>query len=203
MNLTIINQIFTLFIILFSLMVFSQNNTKPVYIYLDNQEVSKEQYKQLDVRKFYTKEIEKDTAVIRNIYLHKIIGKLDSVQHVQINMFLQKIIGANFSVKKKTLIHLYNKNGDQLHNDAKYKKHWQWIRRNSDNHQAFLIGTKNSQIIKDVENHTYLDSYNLLHKLFFKKSDFEINHLLIKPDGKIYIYYGIDNILTILDWSVD
>ena len=36
-----------------------------------------------------------------------------------------------------------------------------------------------------------------------KSSAFEINHLLIKPDGEIYIYYGLTNILDVLDWSVD
>lgn len=184
-------------------MAFSQSNKKPVYFYFDNQEISKKEFEKLDERKIFIKEIEKDTAIIRNVYLHKNIGKLDSVQHYQINMFLQKIVGEDFSVQKKTMIHLYNKNDAKLYKDSKFKKYWKWIKNNSDRYQAFLIGTKDSQIEEDKKNHIYLDSHNLLKNIFFKNSDFEINHLLIKPNGEIYIYYGLNDILNVLDWSVD
>ena len=101
------------------------------------------------------------------------------------------------------MIHLYRKKDDKIYEDSKFKKYWRWIKNNSQRYQAFLIGSKDSQIEEDNEQHIYLDNYNLLESLFFKSSAFEINHLLIKPDGEIYIYYGLTNILDVLDWSVD
>jgi hypothetical protein len=196
-------QISILFILFFNLLTFGQKIQKLTYFYFENQQISKQHFEELDSRKIFIKEIENDTSIIKNIHLHKNLAKLDSVQHSQINTFLKKIIGNDFKVNKKTMIHLYRKKDDKIYEDSKFKKYWRWIKNNSQRYQAFLIGSKDSQIEEDNEQHIYLDNYNLLESLFFKSSAFEINHLLIKPDGEIYIYYGLTNILDVLDWSVD
>jgi len=196
-------QIPILFILLFNLITFGQKKQKLTYFYFENQQISRQQFEELDSRKVFIKETENDTSIIKNIHLHKNLAKLDSVQHSQINTFLKKIIGNDFKVNKKTMIHLYKKKDDKIYEDSKFKKYWRWIKNNSQRYQAFLIGSKDSQIEEDNEQHIYLDNYNLLESLFFKSSAFEINHLLIKPDGEIYIYYGLTNILDVLDWSVD
>ena len=196
-------QIPILFILLFNLITFGQKKQKLTYFYFENQQISRQQFEELDSRKVFIKETENDTSIIKNIHLHKNLAKLDSVQHSQINTFLKKIIGDDFKVNKQTMIHLYRKKDDKIYEDSKFKKYWRWIKNNSQRYQAFLIGSKDSQIEEDNEQHIYLDNYNLLESLFFKSSAFEINHLLIKPDGEIYIYYGLTNILDVLDWSVD
>ena len=196
-------QISILFILFFNLLTFGQKIQKLTYFYFENQQISKQHFEELDSRKIFIKEIENDTSIIKNIHLHKNLAKLDSVQHSQINTFLKKIIGNDYKVNKKTMIHLYRKKDDKIYEDSKFKKYWRWIKNNSQRYQAFLIGSKDSQIEEDNEQHIYLDNYNLLESLFFKSSAFEINHLLIKPDGEIYIYYGLTNILDVLDWSVD
>ena len=196
-------QIPILFILLFNLITFGQKKQKLTYFYFENQQISRQQFEELDSRKVFIKETENDTSIIKNIHLHKKLAKLDSVQHSQVNTFLKKIIGDDFEVNKKTMIHLYNKKDEKIYEDSKFKKYWRWIKNNSQRYQAFLIGSKDSQIEEDNEQHIYLDNYNLLESLFFKSSAFEINHLLIKPDGEIYIYYGLTNILDVLDWSVD
>ena len=196
-------QISILFILFFNLLTFGQKIQKLTYFYFENQQISKQHFEELDSRKIFIKEIENDTSIIKNIHLHKNLAKLDSVQHSQINTFLKKIIGNDFKVNKKTMIHLYRKKDDKIYEDSKFKKYWRWIKNNSQRYQAFLIGSKDSQIEEDKGRHIYLDNYNLLENLFFKSSDFEMNHLLIKPDGEIYIYYGLTNILNVLDWSVD
>ncbi len=184
-------------------MIYGQQNKKPTYFYFENQKISKKQFKQLDKRKVFIKEIENDTALIKTSFLHRKKAKLDSVSHTQINTFLNKITGSNFNIENKTMIHLYRKNTKELYKDSKHKKYWQWIKHNSHRYQAYLIGTKMSGIQEDKANHIYLDNYDLLENLFFKDSDFEINHLLIKPNREIYVYFGLTDILNVLDWSVD
>lgn len=190
-------------IFLISISCFSQNFSKKTYYFFQNNEITKAEFESLDDRRIYKRKTENDSSIIENVFLHKNIGKLDSIQHHQISMFLTKIIGSEFNQEKKTMIHLYHKNNKNIYKNSKYKKYWKWIKNNSNSYQSFLIGTKNSQIEPNKKNHIYLDQYNLLEKLFFQSSDFKINHLLIKPNGEIYIYFGLDDILKVLDWSVD
>lgn len=192
-----------LLLLLFSFVGFSQAQDKSTYFYFENQEIEKKQFKKLDERKTYRKKVVTDTAIYIKAYQHKKIGRLDSVQHAQINLFLEKIIGKKFNPNKKNMIHLYNKNDDNIHRDGNFKQYWRWISRNGNQYNSYLIGTKASEIDKDEKNHIYKDSYDLLRNFFFKDSHFEINHLLIKPSGEVYIFYGMEDILAVLDWSVD
>ncbi|GAA4901271.1 hypothetical protein GCM10023311_28700 [Flaviramulus aquimarinus] len=193
----------TTLIFLISIICFSQNSNKKTYYYFQNNEITKADFKSFDDRKIYTRKIENDSSIVKNIYLHKNTGKLDSVQHQQITMFLTKIIGSEFDQGKKTMIHLYRGNDKKIYKDSKHKKYWKWVKNNSNRYQSFLIGSKGLQIESNKEKHIYLDEYNLLEKLFFQNSNFKINHLLIKPNGKIYIYFGLDDILYALDLSLD
>ena len=193
---------FTTLMFLITISCFCQKNNKKTYHYFQNSEISKTDFKSIDIRKIYTRKIENDTSIIKNAYLHKNIGKLDSIHFRQITMFLSKIIGSEFSEEKKTMIHLYRENDKNIYKDSKYKRYWNWIKNNSNQSQSFLIGTKDSKIEPDKNNHIYLDQYNLIEKLFFQNSDFKINHLLIKPNGEVYIYFGMNDILDVLDWSV-
>ena len=188
---------------LISIVSFSQNSNKKTVYYFQNNEISEKEYEAFDARKIYTTTNATDSSQIKTIYLHKNNGKLDSIQLQQIRMFLTKIIGSDFNQEKRTMIHLYSKNGKSVHDDSKNKKYWKWIKKNSNRYQSFLIGTKDSQIEPNKKNQIYLDQYNLLEKLFFKSSNFNINHLFIKPNGDLYIYFGIDDISRVLDWSVD
>lgn len=192
-----------LLIFLISITCFGQNFNKKTLYYFQNNQITKAEFESLDNRKVYTKTIENDSSIIENKYLHKNVGKLDSIQFHQIAMFLKKIIGSEYNQENKTMIHLYSNNDENIHKDSKYKKYWKWIKNNSNRYQSFLIGTKESQIKPNEKNHIYLDEYNLIEKLFFQSSDFKINHLLIKPNGEIYIYFGLNDILQVLDWSVD
>ncbi|PWH84276.1 hypothetical protein DIS18_07000 [Algibacter marinivivus] len=196
-------QAIRILIIFITLVSYSQQNKKPIYFYFENKKISKKQFKSLAKKKVIIKTIENDTAIIKSSYLRKKITKIDSVSHTQINTFLKKIIGKDFNIENKTMIHLYRKNNNKINKDSEYKKYWQWIKRNSHKYQAYLVGTKTSGIEEDKANHIYLDNYNLLENLFFKDSDYEINHLLIKPNREVYIYFGLTDILGVLDSSVD
>lgn len=196
-------KFFFIIITLVSVNSYSQFLDKPHRYFFQNTEVSKTEFESYKSSKTYTRKVEDDAAITETLYLHKNIGKLDSLQHQQVTMFLSKIIGSDYKANKKTMIHLYRKEGTQIKKDSKQKKYWKWIKSNSKEYQSFLIGTKNSRINPEPENHIYYDSYDLLEKLFFKNSDFEINHLLIKPNGDLYIYFGLDDILNVLDWSTE
>lgn len=181
---------------------YSQNAKKVIYLDYDNKVLNKEQYDSFDERVIYTKKTENDTAVIHKVFLRKKVAKLDSIQHYQINMYLEKLIGKDFKSNKNTMIHLYNQNDEKIVNDANHKSYWNYIKKNSKKYQTFLIGTKYSELKNDPKKPIYLDSKDIFKNIFFKDSEFAINHLFIKPNGDIYIYYGIDDILYVLDLSV-
>ncbi|MDT0295066.1 hypothetical protein ACFQ3R_05270 [Mesonia ostreae] len=196
-------QSISLLFLLFNFVAFSQSQGKPTYFYLENQEIDKDQFLKLDERKTYHKEVVTDTAIFVKAYQHKNIGHLDSLQHNQINLLLKKNIGEKYNSDKKNMIHLYSKNDDKIQEDAQFKKYWRWISMNRRNYQSYLMGTKNSEIKADEKNNIYVDSYDILRKLFFKDSDFDLNHLLIKPSGEVYVFFGMDNILSVLGYAAD
>jgi len=184
-------------------MTFTANSQTKKIIYLYNKlPITEAEFKSLDERKSYTKVMENDTAIIKSSYPHKVIGKLDSLQHVQINTYLEKIIGKDFDKNKMTIIHLYDQNNEKIANDANHKSYWNYIKKNSKKYQTFLIGTKDSELQNDPKKSIYLDFEDIFKNIFFKDSEFALNHLFIKPNGDIYIYYGIDDILYVLDLSV-
>lgn len=193
-----------LFALFFSQILISQNSKEVIYVNSNNQQISQKELNLLKETKKYVflQEVENDTLLLKRVFVRKNYGELDSLQHEQIKMFLAKIIGSNFDGGKDIMIHLYTQKGKNVQKDKKHEKYWKWIEKNKDDHQAYLFGTKDSGITPDKENHMYIDTYNLLHNLFFTKSPFKINHLYIKPNGEIYIYYGGEDILGILDWSV-
>ncbi|HET8810579.1 MAG TPA: hypothetical protein VFM65_10000 [Flavobacteriaceae bacterium] len=195
-------RIFTILFAFFIQFAVCQNSKNVVYVDENNQQMTEDDFESLDERKFYFKIFENDTLTVKKVYPHRKIGALDSIQLQQFKTFLVKTLGNDFNENKKTMIHLYSKN-DHIKKDSNYKRYWTWIEDNSDRYQAFLIGTKNSNIKADKENHIYVDSYGLITHLFFRESDFDINHLLLKPNGAIYIYFGKEDILGVLDWSVD
>ncbi|WP_452225044.1 hypothetical protein [Lacinutrix chionoecetis] len=196
-------NILTIFLILLlSQSALGQKQKNVIYIDSNNEIITLNEFQSIDKRKIYTSEVKNDTAVITTVHLRKNIGKLDSLEHQQVRMLLSKIIGTEIDENKNIMIHLYSKKDKQIIKDKKYKKYWKWINNNSGLYQSFLIGTKNSGITTNRKKQIFVDDYNLLKKLFFSSSNFEINHLFIKPNGEIYIYYGGEDILDILDWSV-
>ncbi|MFV9550076.1 hypothetical protein [Algibacter sp. PT7-4] len=197
------NKAFIIFIFISINSIFGQNSDKEVYYYFEDEKISKSYFETLNKEKIYTKKIENDSIIIQNIYLRKKVKTLDSVKLQQVKMLLTKIIGSDYSPEIKTMIHLYSKNNKKIFEDTKRKHYWRWIKRNSKRYQSFLIATKDFGIITDKKNHIYSDEYNLLENLFFNKSNFKINHLLIKPNGTVYIYFGMNDISSALDWSID
>jgi hypothetical protein len=196
------NQNIALLIALISITSYGQNLNKKSRFYFQNNEITKTEFETIDNRKTYTIRTTNDSLTSKTKYLHKNISKLDSIQLRQITMYLKKIIGFEFEQGKNTMIHLYRKNDINVYEDSKHKKYWNWIKK-SKKYQSFLIGTKNSKIKMVNQNHIYIDQLNLIERLFFQTSHFEINHLLIKPTGEIYIYFGMNDILRVLDWSID
>jgi len=180
--------------------VFSQNKRETIYLDQYDFKISKKQFNSINKKEVYIKKIENDTLITKKIIYRKNIGTLKPKQHEQINQILFKIIGSSFDLKKNTMIHFYNKNSKALKKDLKNRSYWSWIRTNSHRIQAFLIASKESEIIKG--KHIFFDTSDLLRKVFFSNNEFNINHLYIKPNGDILIFYGDDDILKILDSSI-
>lgn len=203
------NLFLALFILVFTVPSFSQSKKEIVkqqsnklqYIDSSKQRVSLNSYKN-ENNDLLVKEIDTDSGIVRQVLHHKKNIVLDSIDYQQVKNILFKIIGSGFDEKKYTMLHFYNKNNSKLKKDIDYKRYWKWIRKNSDHYQAFLIGTKDSHIQSNKNENVFLDSYDFFKNAFFSNSISDLNHLFIKPNGEIYIYYGIEDILSALDWSV-
>lgn len=195
------NILFTLFFISLSNSLLSQNSKKIIYLNTDNIEITKKQYNTAHKKTTFNVETENDTVIIKKLYSRKNFVKLDSIYLNQIKGFLTKVSGAEFDKNKNTIIHLYRENNN-IRKDIKYKKYWNYIKKHSNKYQSFLIGSKESGIKQDIKHHIYLDEKDFLNYLFFENSIFEINHLFIKPNGETFIFFGVDDILMVLDWSV-
>lgn len=191
-----------LFFLLISSIAFGQKK-KTYYLNEENDKISKSEYRQLNDKNLIFQEAKNDTANFKVASLKKYVAKLDSLQLKQVQSYLKKLIGSDFDSTKKTMIHLYRKNGKKINEDASYNKYWSWIKTNSKKYQAFLIGNQYSAVNENKENHILYDSENFFETIFFNKSVFEINHILIKPSGDIYVFYGRDDILYVLDSAVD
>ncbi|TQD39787.1 hypothetical protein [Haloflavibacter putidus] len=197
------NRFYLMFVFLFIVAKsFAQEKKEIFYLVSEKQILTEQTYKTLDQRKIFTKTVENDSTIVTEIFPRKNTAQLDSTQHQQIKMFLSKIIGKDYNPEKNTMLHLYSDNTEKVKNDLKHKKYWRYIRKNKRKIQAFLIGTKNSGIQANPKKHLYHDPYNLLHNLFFKDSEFKMNHLCIKPNGEVLIFYGLESNLHALDWSV-
>ncbi len=191
-----------IFSLLFFIAGFGQEKKKIRYMVPDQQVLSEKVYKSLDQRKIFTKTVENDSTIVTEIYPRKNTAQLDSTQHQQLKMFLSKIIGEDYDPEKNTMLHLYSEKTEKINKDIEDKRYWRYIKKNKRKFQSFLISTKNSGIQANPKKHLYHDPYNLLQNLFFKDSEFKMNHLCIKPNGEVHIFYGLESNLHALDWSV-
>ncbi|GEM_PF-1006043 len=193
---------FVAIFILLTHISFSQSSNKKELYYFQGEELTEIQFRKMSSTKVFVKKVENDSLIINNIFPRKNIVKLSSTQLEQVHSLLSKIIGAEFDNQKKIMIHLYCTD-EKVYNDASYKRYWNWVKKNSDRYQSYLLGTKNSGIQQAKSEKIYMDDYNLLWNLFFRESDYDLNHLLLKPDGEVYVYFGLEDILNVLDWSVE
>ena len=193
----------TLAFYLLSFASLSQNQNKKIYYFFDDNPISKTAFDLLNKNKTYWLETKNDSSIIKKSYLHEKIFQLDSTEIKKMRIVLNKIIGSNFNPKLKTMIHVFKEKDKSFSKSLNNKKYFEYVNNHFDKYQYYFIGTKDSQIVPDDKNHTYIDYDNLLEKLFFQNSPFKINHLLFKPDGLVYLYFGLEDTLLVLDMAVD
>lgn len=183
--------------------VSSQINRKHIYLDENNDKISLEEFTSIDKTNCYIKKVQNDSLVMHKVINRIITKRLDSIQNQQINNLLEQIIGKKFNREKFTMIHYYDNNDSVLKKSKENKEYWRWVKRNSKQYQSFLIGSKNSGVNKNIKQHLYIDYNNRIKNIFLYNSDFTINHIYIKPNRGYKIYFGDDDILKILDFSVD
>lgn len=174
-----------------------------IYISQDSKKISKSEFYALDDSKIRVVINNVVAPPLKTAYSPRNVGMLDSIQASQIGIYLQKIIGSDYNKTKTTLIHLYQKNDEQIKDASESKEYWSHYKNKKDKYQAFLLGGKNSGVVKNQKKHIHVDEHNLIGNLFFKTSNYNINHLIIKPSGEIYTFYGTSDLLYILDYSTD
>jgi len=180
----------------------SQSKKNTIYIDQNNKVIPYEEFKSFNKKHIYVKDFVNDTIKAKQVFFRKNLGSLNTKQHQEVIEILTNLIGSYYDPNKNTMIHYYAKDGEAVLKGLYNKKHWSWIQKNSKKYQSFMIGSKNSGIPKNNKVHIFIDSQDFFNKLFFSKSDFEVNHIFIKPNGEIIVFYGDDDILMILDWSV-
>lgn len=177
-----------------------QTYIKTIYHNEYGEEITSEESAEANPYQYYLKVVETETYIIKTLQSRKHEVQFDSIQFVQLKLFLKKITGEGFDERKNTMIHLYRT--DDLKNDDQNKAYWNWVHEHSESLQSFLVGTKNSGITAKPKKQVYLDEYDMLDKLFFKGSDYDLNHLYIQPNGTIFFFYGMDDISAALDSSL-
>ena len=193
-------KIFIIILLISFTNIYSQK--KKLYFDNYNNEISFKRFEELKEKNIEIQWAENDTILIQKIFYKQKVVKLDSIQLKQVQQFLSKIIGEDYTYEKRTVIHLFDSPNNVFKKSINYKKYWNYIRRNRKKLQSFIIGTKNSGIQKNKNFYVFLDQYDMLRKLFIPDSMFEINHIFIEPNGINKIFYGYDDILTMLDFSI-
>jgi hypothetical protein len=181
---------------------FSQDNRRTRYVNQNDEEITKAQFDSVNRREVYLKKYKSDTLITHKFIYRKNYGELNTIQQKQINQLLTNILGDNFDNNKFTIIHLFDENDKALKKGIKNKKYWNWIERNSNKFQAYLIVSEALGIKKNEKKQLYIDVANKIKSVFFHNSEFKINHVFIQPNGEITVFYGNDDILYVLDSSV-
>lgn len=179
---------------------FGQSEKQVVFMDSNGKIIASRDIKRADSNRQFLRVIENDTAIIKILQPRKHEIILNVLQFTQLKMLLKKIIGNSYDERKNTMIHLYRK--ADTNEDENYSQYWNYIALHSDKLQAYLIGTKNSGIKRNFDKNIYIDTYDMLNNMFFKDSPYDLNHIYIGSNGEISYFYGLEDILWILDWSI-
>lgn len=194
------------FYLLIILIITIKSNSQSVqkHIYLDNynNKLTSEKFNELRTKNVtIQKTHKKDISIQKILYKQKVV-ELDSIQLNQIQQLLEKMTNNSFSETKNTMIHIFESNNEIYSQSIENKRYWRWIKTNRKRTQAFLIGSRDSNIVTNSKKNTYVDELDILKKIFFTDSRFKINHIYLEPNGTVKVFYGYDDILKILDYSV-
>ncbi|WP_417857485.1 hypothetical protein [Xanthomarina gelatinilytica] len=179
---------------------FGQNASKKVkYADANGVYISEKKFNECLNAGYPIKTIEEDEITVHFLSQNFIEGKFTQTENEQVRLMINKIVGYDIDRNKAMSIHLYKKNDKKLKHDIKYKRYWRWIKKNPNRIEGILIGYKDSGIVPNPEKHVYVDSYNFFYNTFFKKTELDYNHVVIKPDGTYKLYHGNYDILGVLD----
>lgn len=193
----LITFLFTCFV---STNVFSQNAKKVVkYVDLKGNYISEKKYISYLQDGFLSKTFENYATIDHKLYMNTYESKLTPTEYVQVKLMIEKIVAKEIDSNRTIVIHLYYKNDKKLLHDVKYKRYWNSLKKHPNRIESFLIGNNDSGIISNLEKHVHIDYYNFLDKTFFKNSELDFNHLVLKPDGSYKLYLGNYDTLAILD----
>ncbi|WP_034058378.1 hypothetical protein [Lacinutrix jangbogonensis] len=178
---------------------FAQKN-KTVYLNADSVVITKQEFKVADKLKFYKKEVKTDTLTINTLKSKRAYGFLDTKNKEFVLSILEKLSGESTSRNSAIYIHSFKDNEKALEKALKNKCYWKYLKRYPKQYRSFLL--------TDILNKTnksrciYGDDKDILQKLFFSFSEFEVNHVIIQASGEFVIYYGTYDLCYILDSEV-
>lgn len=185
--------------LLVSFSLLSQNNVKKTIYLFNNKEITQSEFNKLNLNKFFIKETEFDSIIVKDIRLNKILVNLNDKEKESFFKFIEKNTNKKFNKQKQTLIHFYSLKERIPKNDPNFRSYKNWLQDNSSKYQSYIFLKPNSE---KNRKRIFIDKDNFIENLFFSKSPFDINHIFINSKQEIYVYYGIEDLLFVLDWSV-
>ena len=168
-----------------------------VYLNADSITITKEEYKTARDFEFSKEKIKTDTSTIYKLKSKRAYGFLDEKNKILLFSILDKLSTETTNINTKIFIHNFNRNEKRLKTAINNDCYWHYVENKHDNCTSFLLTNKPDT--KKKNSRTFYDEKKLIHQLFFSFSEFEVNHVIIKPTGEFTIYYGTYDICHILD----
>jgi hypothetical protein len=171
-------------------------NERTVYKF-GNEYLKKVEFEKLNPYRFYVIETKNDTIIIKEAFSRVFETTLDSVKFLQLKNHISKLTKQKYDPEKKALFHLYRGESKKANQIFINKKYWNYLK---DGSQSFIVSSTEIKLKRNLKYHFHIDKNDILNKLFFKKSVFKINHLIISPSGDVKLIYGVEDILCLLDF---
>lgn len=170
---------------------------KTVYINADSIIITKKEYKAANNNLFSKEKVTTDSLITNRLKSKRAYGFINAEYKKLLFSILDKLSNETTDRNSKIFIHNFSNLKKPLKKAKKNKCYWDYLNANQKKYTSFLITSLPS--LKTKKNRTFYDEKKIIQQLFFSFSDYEINHVIIKPNGEFTIYYGDYNMCYILD----
>lgn len=170
---------------------------KTVYINADSIIITKKEYKAANNNLFSKEKVTTDSLITNRLKSKRAYGFIIAEYKKLLFSILDKLSNETTDRNSKIFIHNFSNLKKPLKKAEKNKCYWDYLNANQKKYTSFLITSLPS--LKTKKNRTFYDEKKIIQQLFFSFSDYEINHVIIKPNGEFTIYYGDYNMCYILD----
>jgi hypothetical protein len=191
-----------IFIFCFTAVLTAQTKRDTTLYKYGNIYMQEAMFNKLNPYKVYVIDFVTDSTVTKEAFSRNVEVELDSLQFIQIKTHIAKLTSQKYNPNKTAIFHLFSGDTNEANKIFHNERYWNFQEEHNFPVQSFILSEKDVALKDEPSNFFYLDERQFLEKLFFKNSIFNINHLIIKPDGNMLLIYGIQDIGYPLDIAV-